>query len=239
MSMDFTEFKRRLGAEPRSRDPELVAARDSSPEHREAVIKAEVFEEKLERAASLPAPSDLLENIHSITTRQQAKRRNWWPLAMAASVLVAVGAAGVGWHMSNPAWESVEAYVMDHYRHDGDKVLALAQEGDSADVHAMLAKFNLDATPELADIVSLIKYCPTPEGKGVHMILATENGPLTVIYMPGIHVTDQEMLAFDTMEALLVDLENGSAAIIGANSQHIQDYYAVVHDSIIPLPGRS
>ena len=239
MSMDFTEFKRRLGAEPRSRDPELVAARDLSPEHREAVIKAEIFEETLDRAASLPIPSDLLENIHSITSRQQTRRRNWWSLALAASVLVAIGAAGIGWKMKNPGWESVEAYVMDHYRHDGDKVLALAQEGDSSDVHAMLARFKLDATPELANIVSLIKYCPTPEGKGIHMILDTENGPVTVIYMPDIHVTDQEMLAFDAMEALLVDLENGSAAIIGADSQHIQDYYAVVHDSIIALPGRS
>jgi len=239
MSMDFTEFKRRLGAEPRSRDPELIAARDSSSEHREAVIKAELFEEKLERAASLPVPSDLLEDIQSVSTSQQVKRPKWWPVAMAASVLIAVGAAGIAWNMSSPGWESVEAYVMDHYRHDGDKVLALAQEGTDADVHAMLARFDLDATPELANIVSLIKYCPTPEGKGIHMILNTEDGPVTVIYMPDIHVTDQEMLVFDAMEALLVDLEHGSAAIIGANTQHIQDYYAVVHDSIVPLPGRS
>ncbi|MEE4216915.1 MAG: DUF3379 family protein [Xanthomonadales bacterium] len=239
MSMDFTEFKRRLGAEPRSRDPALLAARDSSAEHREAVIRAETLEEKLELAASLPVPPDLLENIHSIAGPQQVKRRSWWPVAMAASILMAIGAAGIGWNMSSRGWESVEAYVMDHYRHDGDKVLALARQGDDADVHAMLARFDLDAMPELADIVSLIKYCPTPEGKGIHMILDTRDGPVTVIYMPDIHVKDQEMLAFDAMEALLVDLEHGSAVIIGANSQHIRNYYTVVHDSIVPIPGRS
>lgn len=239
MSMDFTEFKRRLGAEPRSRDPALVAARDSSAQHREAVIRAEVFEEKLELAAALPVPSDLLENIQEMCISRQVKRSKWRPVAMAASVLIAITAAGIGWNMSSPGWESVEAYVMDHYRHDGDRVLALAQEGTETDVRAMLARFDLDATPELADIVSLIKYCPTPEGKGVHMILDTRDGPVTVIYMPDTHVKDQEMLTFDAMEALLVDLEHGSAAIIGANSQHIRDYYAVVHDSIIPIPGRS
>jgi len=238
MSMDFTEFKRRIGAEPRSGDPELIAARDLSPEHRETVIKAEAFEQKLERAVDLPAPSDLLERITSVTSMEGNKRRNWWPVAMAASVLVAVGAAGMGWKMSQ-GWESVEAYVVDHYRHDGDKVVAMALEGGPADVHAMLARFDLDATPELANIVSLIKYCPTPEGKGIHMILDTQNGPLTVIYMPDTHVTDREMLAFDQMEALLIDLESGSAAIIGADSQRIEDYYAVIHDSIVPLPDPS
>ena len=238
MSMDFTEFKRRIGAEPRSSDPETLAARDLSPEHREVVIKAEVFEEKLERAVDLPVPDDLLGRIASVTATEENKRRNWWPMALAASVLVAVGATGMSWKMSQ-GWESVEAYVMDHYRHDGEKVVAMARDTNPVDVHAMLARFDLDATPELADIVSLIKYCPTPEGKGIHMILDTPNGPLTVIYMPDTHVTDREMLAFDQMEALLVDLENGSAAIIGADSQRVEDYYAVIHDSIVPLPGRS
>jgi hypothetical protein len=159
-------------------------------------------------------------------------------MALAASVLVAVGATGMGWKMSQ-GWESVEAYVVDHYRRDGEKVVAMSQEDGPADVHKMLARFDLDATPELANIVSLIKYCPTPEGKGIHMILDTQSGPLTVIYMPDTHVTDREMLAFDQMEALLIDLENGSAAIIGADSQRVEDYYAVIHDSIVPLPGRS
>ena len=53
--------------------------------------------------------------------------------------------------------------------------------------------------------------------------------------MPGTHVTDREMLAFDDHEALLVDLASGAAAIIGAESQSVADYYAVVHDSIVSL----
>jgi hypothetical protein len=236
--MDFSEFIRRIGAEPRSRDPELLAARDSSPEHREAVIKAEAFEEKLERAVDLPVPGELVEELVASATQGRANRRTWWPEAFAASVLVAVGAAGMGWKMAN-SWESVEDYVMDHYRHDGEKVLELAQDSPYGDVEAVLAKFDLEATPELANIVSVIKYCPTPEGRGVHMILNTETGPVTVFYMPDTHVTDREMLAFDAMEAMLVDLENGSAAIIGSGTQHIQDLYAVVHDSIIPSPERS
>jgi len=47
MSMDFSEFSLRLGADPRNRDPEFLRARDSSPEFSAAAELAERFEQQL------------------------------------------------------------------------------------------------------------------------------------------------------------------------------------------------
>jgi hypothetical protein len=47
------------------------------------------------------------------------------------------------------------------------------------------------------------------------------------------------MFAFDNMEALLVKLKTGSAAIIGPDQQSISGLYAFVQDSIIPSTGNS
>ena len=191
------------------------------------------------RKSSLPA--DLLDLIGATATIPDHGRtapRARWPWALAASMLVAVGAAGVGWNM-NRSWESVEAYVMDHYRHDGAQAIERALESPYGDVHEVLSEFGLDATPQLAGIISLVKYCPTPEGKGVHMILDTEAGPVTVIYMPDTRVTDREMLTFDDREAMLVTVEGGSAAIIASPAQHVGDFYAMVHDAFIRLKNPS
>ena len=237
MSMDFSEFRLRLGAEPRNDDPEFLSVRDSSPEYREAAREAEVFESLLERALSLPVPAAILIEIHGLA-REKGFRRLAWPLAAAASLLVAVGAAGFAWKM-NHSWDSVEAYVYDHYRKDGADLVAQSLENGFGDVHAVLAEFGLDAAPQLAGAVRLVKFCPTPEGKGVHMVLDTDRGPLTVIYMPGTRVTDREMLTVDGMEVMLVELDTGSAAVIGPDTSLLQDYYAVVHDSIIPASTRS
>ena len=237
MSMDFSEFRRRLGAEPRTRDPDVLAARDSSAEHRAAAVESAEFEDKLDRALGLPTPVGLVHELCFIA-RQNEKRRNWWPLAMAASLLIAVGAAGIGWQMSH-SWESVEAYVSDHYRKDGAKMVARSLEGGFGDVHEVLAEFGLDAAPALAGAVRLVKFCPTPGGKGVHMVIDTGGSPLTVIYMPETRVNDRDMLSVDGMEVMLVELETGSAAIIGPDPGLLQDYYAVVHDSIVPLAARS
>lgn len=243
MSMDFSEFTLRLGAEPRNRDPEFLQARTSSPEHRDAALQADRFEALLERAMAVDAPPFLLDRLraipreapgpHSRDLHQRPIR--WRPLAVAASLLIAVGAAGLVWR-SNSHWASVPDYVVDHYRHDGASVLARAGRQAAKDLGPMLAEFDVEATPALAGIVRFTKNCPTPEGKGVHMVIATETGLVTLIYMPATTVTDGELVAFDDREAMLVALQRGSAVIIGTESQDLAGLHSLVRASLVPLP---
>ena len=235
MSMDFTEFRRRLGAEPLSDDPEVQRARESSPEFEQEAREARRFEDKLVHALRLPEPDGLIEELQSLPLSGDTSSgpSRWMRMALAASLLLAVGAAGITWNM-NRGWDSVEAYVADHYRHDGYSLLEQANNATASDVQRMLAALDMEAAPALADIVGVIKYCPTPDGKGVHMVLNTQDGPVTVIYMPETAVTDRESLRFDNVEAVLVELERGSAAIIGAEQQQIADVYSIVQNSIVP-----
>jgi len=235
--MNFSEFKRKLGIEPRGSDPEFLRARRSAPEFEEAAREADRFEDSLENAVRIPVPGDLLNQILSISQNppMPEKGRRWVSLAMAATVLVAIGVAGLVWNI-NHSWDSVEEYVAEHYRHDNTRLPAA---GSLEDIQDLFAGLDVEAMPALTGIVGVIKYCPTPDGKGVHMILNTENGPVTIIYMPDTPVIDGEMFAFDGVEALLVTLERGSAAIIGPNSQVVSDLYAFVQNSIVPLTSSS
>lgn len=238
MSMDFSEFKRLLGAEPRTRDPAVLRARDASPEFREAAAEAERFEDRLERALRVAEPPDLLDGLRAIAQpkRTAARRETWWPMALAAGLLLAISAAGLNW-WSGHHWDSVEEYVIEHYYHDGLKLLADTGSADAANVQAMFADFDVQAAPPLADVISVIKHCITPDGKGIHMVLDTGGGLITVIYMPGTRVEDREIFGFDDQQALLVQLQHGSAAIVATGRQNVADYYALVQDSIQPLPG--
>lgn len=240
MSMNFSEFKRLLGAEPRSGDPEFLRACQSSPEFEQEAAKALQFEDQLDRALAVPVPAGLVDDLMTISQQPPAMtgNRRWLKFALAASLFVAVGAAGLVWKM-NSSWDSVEEYLVDHYRHDGVSLLDRA-DGDSAkDVQKFLSGLNTHASPALAEIVGVIKYCPTPDGKGVHMILNTETGPVTVIYMPDTEVNDRELLAFDDVKAVLVSLQSGSAAIIGPGTEQMPGLHALIYDSLVPLPGNS
>jgi hypothetical protein len=182
----------------------------------------------------------LVENLMAISQQRVAETGNKRILqyALAASLFIAVGAAGIVWKM-NPSWGSVEEYLVDHYRHDGVSLLTRGQNDTAEDVQAFLSELSIQASPQLADIVGVIKYCPTPDGKGIHMILNTETGPVTVFYMPDTEVTDGETLAFDDVEAVLVELRSGSAAIIGPDSTSFSAIQAMIYDSLLPLPGNS
>jgi len=229
--MNFSEFKRRLGEDPLSRDEEMLRARNSAPEFEQAALDAEAFERALQNAVNIRAPEGLVNTILDIA-HTAPKRRNWVPLAMAATVLLAVGAAGIAWKQSH-RWDSVDAYVEDHYSKDGDKLVANSADGVSEkDINRIMARLDAFAGPQLSDRIRFIKLCPTPDGRGAHMVVSTSQGPVTIIYMPNTKVSEGEMLVFDQMHALLVNLDHGSVAIIGTRAQNVENLQAMVRNSL-------
>jgi len=231
MSMNFSEFKKLIGADPWNRDPETLRARNSSPEFEAAATEAEAFEEKLQSALLVEPPADLLVDIKAIG-QQPARKRNWMPLALAASLIIAVGAAGLAWKQSRQ-WDSIEDYLADHYSHDGPALVVQATElVAEQDINRIMANLDAEAGQQLSGNIKFIKFCPTPDGRGAHMVVSTDQGPMTVIFMPGTQVTDGEVVRFDQMHALLVGLERGSAAIIGDQSQSVEKLEALIKDSL-------
>ena len=232
MSMNFSEFKKLIGADPRNRDAAVMQARESGPEFENAVREAEEFEDKLETALKFQPPSRLLDDIRHIS-QQPARRRNWIPLAMAASLVIAVGAAGLAWKQGRQ-WDSVGDYVADHYSHDGASLVAKAVgPAERADIERILARFNTSATDALVSRIQLIKFCPTPDGRGAHMVIDTEQGLMTIILMPHTDVNNGEVVEFENMHALLIELGPGSAAIIGEQGQRIETLQSMVRQSLI------
>lgn len=235
MSMNFSEFKKLMGADPLNRDPETLDARNSAPEFEAAAREAEAFEEKIQGALNIPAPPDLLAGIKAIS-QQNGKRRNWIPLAMAASLVIAVGAAGITWRQMH-SWGSVEEYVQDHYSYDGGKLLADASSVvDESDIARIMSVLGASTSGALSRNIRVIKFCPTPDGRGAHMVVSTDQGPVTILYMPGTEVTDGEVITFEQQRALLVTLDVGSAAIIGDLGQAVESLGPMVKDSFKSTP---
>jgi hypothetical protein len=82
--------------------------------------------------------------------------------------------------------------------------------------------------------VGFIKYCPTPDGKGVHMVLNTEHGPVTVILMPATSVDERESRLSNGMQARLVSLSRGSVAVMGADAATVEALALWARESILP-----
>lgn len=155
MSMNFSEFRKLIIADPWSQEPELVLARKSDPPN------------------SKQPPLMLRPWIRKATTRVPAE-----------------------------------------------------------EVERIMASLNASAGQSLTGMVKLIKYCPTPLGRGAHLVVSTADGPMTIVFMPRTKVRDGEMLEFDHKHAYMVNLEHGSAAIIGRSEQPVSGLQALVRSSI-------
>jgi hypothetical protein len=221
--MNFSEFKRWLNSDPASQDPEYRAARRSGPEFVQAAAAADAFEQQLQRATRLPVDSQLTESLKELAataTTADVSLLYRFRYAIAATVVLAFSGL-VLMQQLTPAWDSVEDYVAYHYSHDGNQVLGMADSPNAGELNDILATFDLQMDAPMSEQVRFVKYCPTPEGKGIHLVMNTQQGLVTVIIMPGQKVNNGERFAFNDVEAALVNLpgQDISAAIIASPEQ--------------------
>jgi hypothetical protein len=109
------------------------------------------------------------------------------------------------------------------------------QPFDAALIRAVMSSVHAELAPELAQRVRFVKVCPTPHGDGAHMIVSTDQGPMTLIYMPHTRVAESTLLRVDGTEARVMDLGAGSVALIGAGAGAETEFAALVQRSIRPF----
>ena len=234
--MNFSEYKRRLNAEPNCEDPELLAARDSDPRFAEAAADAAAFEAKLEQALAVPHDSEaFLASVRSAIEADSKPSKSRW-LAVAACLTLAVGLS-VLLFVNNARYDSVNQFVHEHYAHDGPELLARAatmtEPMAATQTNEILASFGVSANPELTDRVRFIKFCPSVHGRGAHMVVSTTEGLATVMYMPGTNVTKPLLFEVDGQRAEVVSLNDGAAAIVGASEEAGQELEAILREALV------
>ena len=232
-------FEERLGAEPRETAAAWRAENggDVDAEQLASVEAAEALERRIEGTLRGPqAPADLIDDLMALPA--QASRRRGPPawLAIAASLVLMVGVSGVVWLGVQPGDATVADYVEAHFHHDGEAVLARAGEGaDPSQVQAVLASLGATASEDLTGRIQYIKFCPTPDSKGAHMVVSTADGPATVIFMPAVTVDEPLFLSFDGVDAKVVGLDSGAAAIIGTGEAAARELRASLEAGIKPM----
>ena len=232
--MNFSEFKKLLGADPWNREPETLRARNSAPEFEQTALEAETFERKLQRAVEVTVDEALLGELLEIPNRPVSRRLPGW-VAMAASVVIVAGVAGIVW-MQSLQPKAIEDYVAQHYAHDGVKLFSQAGvDFDTARIAQILSAFDVEAGSGLAEKIRFIKFCPTMDGRGAHMVVSTDQGPMQLLFMPNTNVADGQEIAFGKMRAHLVDLAGGSVAIIGGLDQQVSAMDSLVRASFLPV----
>ncbi len=182
--MDCLEFRRHLAATPRSSDPGMEAHRRGCPACRAAWEQAQSFENELLDALHVPAPEGLAERIvlaQATGRRQRIGRGRRALLAIAASLLVAMGVGGI-------AWQHLDAHSLPALA-----VAHMPPEIHSLDLTRPLTAQTIDAGFAGRDLVlrgpapadtTYVHDCMVGKYEAVHLVTRRDGEPVVVLYLP-------------------------------------------------------
>ncbi|HWU76040.1 MAG TPA: DUF3379 family protein [Rhodanobacter sp.] len=183
--MDCLEFRRRLAAEPLSRDPALQAHRDECAACAAAWERAQQAERELLDALAVPVPAGLAERIllaQATGERQQHVRRRRFALALAASLLLAVAGGGLLWRQHDA--HTLPALAVAHMP-DEIHSLDLTRPIDAQAIAAGFAGRGLHLRGPLPDNVTYVHDCPVGPYRTVHLVSRIDDTSMAVLYVPG------------------------------------------------------
>jgi hypothetical protein len=213
--MNCLEFRRRIGAEPRSRDPELLAHRDSCKEGCAAFWqRAQRFEDDFEAALAIPVPEGLADRILLAQAtgerrRQVGRRRTW--MAMAASVLIAFAGAGTLWRQAD--LNSVPALAVAHMPEEMD-AMSLVEPMTDAQVEAgFVGRATRLKGPAPAG-VTYVHDCRVGPYPAVHLVTRMNDEPVVALYMPGKMVDKTSEFHRDGWDGREVALSSGTLVVM-------------------------
>lgn len=241
--MKLAEFKRRLMTNPGDRSDEMRAAR-TREEHAELVSLSDRFEARLKQALDVPVPHALAERIildqslsNPAPSRGHFHALQWGAIAATLALAVAITTFNMagretaeGPHVAGasvPSMEQLRQHINWHWEKDGPQVLAAAESSspEVTRVERVFAEFGLQLSPTLLGQVRASNICPAPNGSGAHVVLHTDQGPVTVYYMPRTRLptSPAEMTVGPDQQVLMINLERGSMALIGPPGARMPD----------------
>ncbi|MGB9428580.1 MAG: DUF3379 family protein [Gammaproteobacteria bacterium] len=213
------DVRRILGAEPRRRDSFIL-------EHCKVCVQCAAFlkemlalDHRVERALNIEVPKDLEARIvFRAEFRPVARRRYPW-LAAAAAVVLAV-AVGVGlwqYRQQSPAMlgKALVAHVMNP-----QESFALDPERpairDVSFVTGVLSRAGIHMNGSMDDI-TYARACPFRGEMVAHLVVRGQDGPVTVLLLPHIHVSQPMHFSAQGFDGVILPHGGGSIAIIANN----------------------
>ena len=229
--MNFFEFKQQLLKDSFTKDEEFHRLRKEDARCAKAYEESMHFEKVLKNAFDIKPPNNLKDSIVLRQTTEHTITRSIRNYAIAATVFLSFVIVSATWYMNQPGPIEkfvVEALMMKPEVYIDDKALPKEK------IDTLFASLNTKIDGNLGE-VRFMKTCPTPGGTGARMVLMTDTGPVTILYMPKANLDKRIDFELKKFKGSVIAMENGAAAIIGATDQQLGYVESKIKDSIIPI----
>lgn len=212
--MDCLEFRRRMGAEPHSRDPQMLAHREACPSCAAAWDKAQRFERDLHGALDVPLPAGLAQRVllaQATGEQQRHVRRRRVALGLAASLLITLGGGGLLWRQAQA--HALPALAVAHMPGEIG-ALDLTRPLAPAPVAAAFAARRATLRGPLPQDTTYVHDCDVGPYHTVHLVSRPDGQPVVVLYVPGQQTAARRDFQRDGWLGREVPLEHGTLVML-------------------------
>lgn len=227
--MNCLEFRREKLADPR-RLPDAAQAHASGCAACAAfALEVDGSEREIERALETPVPEGLAERI---LFRSRTPRRSWRAWAVAASVLAAFVA---GFH-AGVSRQTGDAGVyarlaIEHVALEPESFTS-AEPADAKAFREAVREFG-GTLKALPGRMVYFERCPDEEGMVWHAVFETQQGPATLILVPGKRLPRAEAAATARWSALAEPVRGGYYAIVTGSPAGTAAFEKTLRDSVV------
>lgn len=237
--MNDLEFRQRALAEPRDRSPEFLAAARESAERQRFLEELLSFEDGLADGLRIPAPERLRERLRdpealeaergaaAPMTGDAPPRRALWTrlLPVAASLLIAVVLGFTYWaERANAQFEEdIFAHVyreISYLEMDNDVDLPLINRY----LAAIGGRLEESGETEALEIHVADDCWVINRDDSVHLVLAGERGPVTVLMVSNSPVRREFEIEDERFAGLVTPTPRGNLVVLGEKSEALTRY---------------
>lgn len=203
--MKCHELQTAIGADPKTSDPGVLAHVETCSEcadYRDQMLRMDAL---IYKALAIP-----LQNPTPLPQSKRAPMRHW---QIAASLLASIAIAGSVWVASTR--DSLAEQIVSHTDHESFAMVRSDDRVDSKTLNAILADAGVSIKADAAD-VSYASSCPFKGHDVPHLVVQTEQGPVTVLVLAHEKPTkSMQQISEAGYEGVIVPAPRGVIAVLG------------------------
>ncbi|WP_116810793.1 DUF3379 family protein [Steroidobacter cummioxidans] len=207
--MNCEELRTIVGAEPNTTQPEVLEHMAGCAECTRYREELQAMDRLIYRALAVDAPA---EKKASYSNQKQSTTRVW---RMAASVLITVLVGTMALWLLTPR-ESIAAEAIAHVQHEQFSLVRTSKTVDEQRLEKVLAASRLRLKPGAAQ-VSYAERCPFRGQSVPHLVVQTEQGPVTALVVTHVPTQQREHIDEDGFQGDIVPAPRGVIVVLGQN----------------------
>ncbi|WP_448247388.1 DUF3379 family protein [Thalassotalea agariperforans] len=184
--MDDLQFRRSLYADPKHIDADMQQAINNDAQKQKFANELNKLEQDITSALSVDVPEGLADKLilrQTMASHRQQKRKSRIQLALAASVVFAIGLT-MNFFQFSSAYNSLSDHALAHVYHEEGRFQNIANSQLTlASLNQKMSTFGGQFNQLIGDIIAA-DYCRFDGIKSLHLVFKGEHSPITVFVIP-------------------------------------------------------